>query len=104
MASFSIQDLLGLGKDSRTNGRSNGSFKPPPAAKSKDAKPKQDPAADDCDIDVESLEEDSAQLVTVEVRTVHASSVSRSSSRKRKRPEEAAEESESSPDSDGKPP
>ena len=94
MASFSIHDLLGLGKsDSRKTSDDS-------AGKSKSQTAEED-------IDVETLHEDvynaAHQLVTVEVRTVRhaASSLSRSSSRKRKRTEETKER-ESTPDSDGK--
>ena len=105
MASFSIQDLLGLSsKECRTacgNGKSSAE-----AAADKDERSRRDSDAareEDNDIDVETFEEDDAhQLVTVEVRTVrHASSVHRSSSRKRKRTEQAQEHREITPESDG---
>lgn len=111
MASFSIQELLGLGKDGRANStemskdvisdteqaaaaRNSGdgaNSKHPTAPQTAEAKPE---AEDAHDIDVETLDEDSnAELVTVEVqRTVHTtSSVSRTSatSRKRKRSKQA---------------
>ena len=141
MASFSIQDLLGLSNDSgRTNGNVNGGassksedgFAEPGG--SKDAKsssnrdatttgnPTQDTnggsstaaasnhrrAANATDEETLQEREENTQLVTVEVRTVHASRISRSSSRKRKRTgtgEQGCKEPEqrdSTPESDGK--
>ena len=109
MASFSIHDLLGLGKESGTSAadhsKTEGFLKPSPILKSnKKATDHEEAAREEDDIDVESFDEAGAhQLVTVEVRTVRhaASSLSRSSSRKRKRTEETKER-ESTPDSDGK--
>ena len=121
MASFSIHDLLGLGKESSTTGGSCKSVIEFPAgtakinSSSKDFAatnpPKTDNTAaageEDHDVDVETFDEDDDahhQLVTVEVRTVrHASSLSRSSSsRKRKRAtEQPDKEREATPDSEG---
>ena len=105
MASFSIHDLLGLGK------AAEGGLKTDGTAKTK----KQDGAAAederDRSINVETLEEEEEynheahhQLVTVEVTTMrHESSLSRSSSsRKRKRTTDQAAERENTPVSDGK--
>ena len=90
-----------MGKDSRSTASSKSSediFEPtqPAAAKnSKDANSKPHVAVDledNHDVDVETLDEDNTELVTVEVTTVHrASSVNRSSSRKRKRTQQAEE-------------
>ena len=101
MSSFSIQDLLGL--------RSNDSCKTE-AGKGAAAQ-KHAAAEDNQDINVRTVHEEqheddvynaAHQLVTVEVRTIHSSSsVSRSSSRKRKRTEQAKER-EATPESDGK--
>lgn len=104
MSSFSIQDLLGL--------RSNNSCK---TEAGKSAAAQEDAVAEDVhdiNVDVETVHEEqheddvynaAHQLVTVEVRTIHSSSsVSRSSSRKRKRTEQAKEHDSATPESDGK--
>ena len=99
MDSFSIHDLLGLNKDKQRTGSKcetgvGSFFKPQKESRREHTK------EDDDVIDVESYDEDNShQLVTVEVRTMrHASN--RSSSRKRKRTE-PAKERESTPDTDG---
>ena len=99
MASFSIHDLLGLNKDKQRTGSKcetgvGSFFKPQKESRQEHTE------EDDDVIDVESYDEDNShQLVTVEVRTMrHASN--RSSSRKRKRTE-PAKERESTPDTDG---
>ena len=101
MASFSIHDLLGLNKASSKSNASDGGANRKQndgAAKGED---------DHVDIDVESLHEDSLydaahQLVTVEVRTMrHASSVNRSSSSRKRKRTEPAQERDSTPDTDG---
>ena len=105
MASFSIQELLGLGKDSSANStnKSKAIIESEQAAARNNKPPSAvpltvgaEPEAESHEIDVETLDEDSnAELVTVEVqRTVHTtSSVSRTSatSRKRKRSKQAEE-------------
>ena len=106
MASFSIQDLLGLSSKECRPACGNGKSSAEKAATDKDERSRRDSDAareDDHDIDVETFEEDDAhQLVTIEVRTVrHASSVHRSSSRKRRRTEQAQERREITPESDG---
>lgn len=113
MASFSIEGLLGLGKDNgqtnRVNGAASNNSEGISAERAKDAKstskhattngkPAQDKnvnggpstAAGNDRYEAketlhESEQEDNTELVTVEVTTMHASSISRSSSRKRKR-------------------
>ena len=104
MASFSIHDLLGLNKGGQRNGEAGASFFKSPQKDS--GRGEKSAEGDNQDhIDVESYDEDNShQLVTVEVRTMrHASSMRRSStSRKRKRTESAANrEREVTPDTDG---
>lgn len=143
MASFSIEGLLGLGKDrDGQNGAANNKKSTEGSsveqAATKDASTSNDAATTNgkpmpqdknngpstaatgaCGNDTdqakakveetlhESEQEDSTELVTVEVRTMHASrSVSRSSSRKRKRTsgsqQSYKEQRDSTPESDGK--